>query len=111
MKQKSFNFIKRLMKIDTHGIKVNKTKSDLKIYPNPLNNVIVIKYIAHRNEVLAINLYNSMLQIIINKYVEVISGTNYKVLNKAEIQPGTYYLHVSSENGIFFKKIQLNWIN
>lgn len=82
----------------------NSYSRELKIFPNPSNGIIGIKFDNIQDEKLILEIFNSQAQKVIRKEIEV-SGSFYQLA--APLQKGMYWLRVSDKTGHLFSVNQL----
>ena len=73
----------------------------LLVYPNPTNGLLNIKAAGLKGRTATITCYNSVGQVIINRNVELQSGTIGAQVNMDNLPKGIYEVRVSGEDGTF----------
>lgn len=87
------------------AIEKNEFISGLNIYPNPVTGLLNIEFTSPREMRLTINVFNTLMQSLKNKNLQVMTGGNHEVLDLTGLHPGVYYLQISSKRGSIVRKI------
>ncbi len=79
--------------------------SGLNIYPNPVTGLLNIEFTSHKETDLTINVFNTLLQLLINKDIHAMAGRNHAVIDMTGLGSGIYYLQISSGSGNTVRKV------
>jgi hypothetical protein len=98
------NLWQRIMDLECEPTAITETTPDgIKIYPNPVNNVINIQFTLPLNKSAVVELYNNSGQLIYGE-VLVDGSTTYK-LNIGNQPAGMYIYKLHTEQGIVTGKV------
>ena len=83
---------------------IENPEPEVKIYPNPVNNLFTIE-LAERQESVQVKLYNLIGEVVYEENLGVISGPVKHQVNLANLPSGNYLLHVTTGNKAISRKI------
>ena len=83
---------------------VENTEPDLKVYPNPVNNLFTIE-LAERQESVQVKLYNMIGEVVYEESLGMISGPVKHQVNLANLPSGNYLLHITTGDKAISRKI------
>lgn len=84
-------------------VEITDAKDDLKVFPNPAEDYVMINYYVNAGEITALNVYNSLGQLVFSKNVIYDSnGIKQDVLEVKELNKGTYFIRIVSAEMDYF---------
>lgn len=72
---------------------------DLKVYPNPTENILFIEFISTETSAISYQLYDAASRMIINKYDYQRKGINKFSIDLTSFAAGTYFLIIKNDVG------------
>ena len=81
------------------------SNNSLLVFPNPVENEVVIKFISDNYEKATLNIYSIDGKLVLNKKIELISGINNINVNLQEIASGNYIVEIRSNAANYSSKI------
>ncbi|KPK83775.1 MAG: hypothetical protein AMS27_11910 [Bacteroides sp. SM23_62_1] len=87
------------------GIEQSEFISGLNIYPNPVTGLMNIEFTSKEETEFTISVYNTLMQLLNNKKIQVLPGRNREVLDMTGLPPGVYFLQISSKGRRTVRKI------
>jgi hypothetical protein len=90
------------------GIKeLEKTNIRLNIFPNPTSDICHLNFSLQNNELIKINIYNTLGELVYIETKNVAAGNVDYVLNLNELHSGNYSVQVSFRNNTITKKLTI----
>ena len=83
-------------KLET-GIEELSNKYELKAYPNPANNFVIIEFNSQENSQVQLTVFNSMGDMIIFSKESIVKGKTSMRLNIEKLSAGTYFYQISGK--------------
>ena len=81
---------------------------DLRIYPNPSNNVFNIEFSSLVSQDLDIRIFNIIGEEIVREALQQFAGKYVQQINLASNAKGVYFLEIATDKGIINKKLILH---
>jgi hypothetical protein len=91
--------------IDNVGIEENNVFEDVKLYPNPAQNLVNVSFKAPGADNLEVSILTISGMLVYNNVVDNFSGTYSEAINCSGMAKGIYFLSLKTENGNLVKKL------
>ncbi|MEI6575416.1 MAG: T9SS type A sorting domain-containing protein [Bacteroidota bacterium] len=95
-------------KISVTGIAMNNNPASLELYPNPVGDVLNVKFFTETHGPAEVKVFDLLGNIVYNDRIELVSGTNQMNMNVNEFKPGVYTFNIQSGLVNITKKLIVN---
>ncbi len=89
------------------GINANVESSGIALYPNPTNGILTLEAGLLKDEMVKIEIVNSLGQIILLENHSFVSGNNKLSLSLNDVAKGIYFLHLKTASNVLTQRIVL----
>ncbi len=90
------------------GIPDNSETSSLLIYPNPINNVVYVKYkSSETNSTFELTINNILGQAVYTSSVPSFQGEYAKTIDLSKVKPGDYFMQIATDKKKIVRKISV----
>jgi hypothetical protein len=77
---------------------ISQNTNQLKIYPNPTSDIVIIEFNSYRLEKLFYRVFNCLGELLFVKPINSVYGKNYTEIDLTHLEQGVYYLSISNNN-------------
>ncbi|MBI9037759.1 MAG: C10 family peptidase [Bacteroidales bacterium] len=85
-----------------------ETVNNFEIYPNPANNILILKFNSEENQTFLIKISDKLGKIVYKENTELFNGSFTKNIDVSNFAKGMYIISLRNEKGIINKKVIIN---
>jgi len=87
------------------SIKENETFQNVKLYPNPAQNLVNVSFRAPQANQLNVSILSMSGMLVYSSNIDSFSGTFSKAINVSEMAQGVYFLNLKTDQGTLVRKL------
>lgn len=98
-KVNAYGSVSRVIQIVNGLNNINGNSPECKLYPNPNSGIFTLDYTGFKNEILKVELFDILSNLVFSEYWKTNAGRNYRQIVTKNVSAGIYFTKVSTSKG------------